>query len=322
MEPRAATNRLFCFGLGYTGIALGRALLAQGWSVVGTCRSEEHRDAARAAGMEAVVFERTRPLRQAARIFGAATHVLSTIPPDEFGDPVLDAHVGDLAAAARSLTWAGYLSTTGVYGDRGGDWVDESAELKPVNERGHRRVRAESAWFQLRIGAQLPLHVFRVAGIYGPGRNALEQVRTGAAHRIDKPGQVFSRIHIDDLVAALCASMARPAPGTTYNVCDNDPAAPADVTAFAAQLLGVPAPPLVAIERANLSELARSFYDENKRVRNDRMTRDLGVTLKYPSYREGLTALAKALPRPAATDPELSASGRSRRDFFRGKGRK
>ena len=312
------TKRLFCFGLGYTALALGKALLAEGWSVVGTCRSEEHRDAARAAGMEAVLFERTLPLRQAVRIFGSATHLLSSIPPDEFGDPVLDAHVGDLAAAAGGLQWAGYLSTTGVYGDRGGDWVDESSDLTPVNERGRRRVRAESGWFQLSIGSPLPLHVFRLAGIYGPGRNALEQVRAGTAHRVDKPGQVFSRIHVDDIVQVLRASMAKPARGAVYNVCDNDPASPADVVAYAAELLGVPAPPLEPFATAQLSEMARSFYEENKRVRNGRMITELGITLRYPSYREGLAALVKTLPpAPASAEP---GSGRSRRDFFRGRG--
>ncbi|HVZ01857.1 MAG TPA: SDR family oxidoreductase [Dongiaceae bacterium] len=281
---------LFCFGLGYSAAALARRLLADGWQVTGTCR-----DAARAAELEAmgiapVAFDRAHPIDGLARGLASATHLLSSVPPDESGDPVLDVHGRAIAAAAPDLAWIGYLSTTGVYGDRGGGWVDETSALVPSGPRGRRRLAAEQAWRAL----PRPAHLFRLAGIYGPGRSALDTVRSGKARRIVKPGQVFSRIHVDDIVAVLRASMARPDPGAAYNVCDDDAADPAEVIAFACALLGVPPPPEVPFAEAELSAMARSFYDDNKRVRNDRIKRALGVTLRYPSYREGLRALLAA----------------------------
>jgi nucleoside-diphosphate-sugar epimerase len=281
---------LFCFGLGYSAAALARRLLAAGWRVTGTCR-----DAARAAelrqlGVAPLLFDRTHPIADLERSLASATHLLSSVPPDDTGDPVLDVEGEAISAAAPHLAWIGYLSTTGVYGDRGGDWVDESSALTPTGPRGHRRRDAERAWLAL---AQ-PAHLFRLAGIYGPGRSALDTVRGGKARRVVKPGQVFSRIHVDDIVAVLQASMARPEPGAAYNVCDDDPADPAEVIAFACALLGVAAPPEVPFDQAELSPMARSFYDDNKRVRNDRIKHALGVTLRYPSYREGLRALLAA----------------------------
>ena len=281
---------LFCFGLGFSAGALARRLLAQGWRVTGTCR-----DTARAAelqqlGIAPVVFDRAHQIAELDRHLAAATHLLSSVPPDETGDPVLDMHGAAIARAARHLAWIGYLSTTGVYGDRGGGWVDEDSALTPTGPRGRRRLEAERAWLAL----PLPAHLFRLAGIYGPGRSALDTVRIGKARRVVKPGQVFSRIHVDDIVAVLLASIARPAAGTAYNVCDDDPADPAAVIAFACDLLGVPPPPEVPFAEATLSPMARSFYDDNKRVRNDRIKHALGVTLRYPSYREGLRALLAA----------------------------
>jgi nucleoside-diphosphate-sugar epimerase len=187
----------------------------------------------------------------------------------------------------------GYLSTTGVYGDRDGGWVDESSALKPTGERGRRRLAAEAAWLELHRRARLPVHIFRLAGIYGPGRSALDAVRAGRAQRIDKPGQVFSRIHVADIVQVLRASMARPDPGAIYNLCDDDPAPPEAVIAFACELLGVPKSPLVPFAEARLSEMARSFYADNKRVSNRRIKEQLGVRLAYPSYKDGLRALLK-----------------------------
>jgi nucleoside-diphosphate-sugar epimerase len=281
---------LFCFGLGFSAGALARRLLAQGWRVTGTCR-----DTARAAelqqlGIAPVVFDRAHPIADLDRHLAAATHLLSSVPPDAAGDPVLDMHGAAIARAAQHLAWIGYLSTTGVYGDRGGGWVDEDSALTPTGPRGRRRLEAERAWLAL----PLPAHLFRLAGIYGPGRSALDTVRSGKARRVVKPGQVFSRIHVDDIVAVLLASIARPAPGTAYNVCDDDPADPAAVIAFASDLLGVAPPPEVPFAEAALSPMARSFYDDNKRVRNDRIKHALGVTLRYPSYREGLRALLAA----------------------------
>jgi nucleoside-diphosphate-sugar epimerase len=283
-----ASRRLFCFGLGYSALALADALLTEGWGVAGTCRTPETLAALRDRGIAAHLFERGHPLAPAA--LDGVTHVLQSIPPDEEGDPVLALH-GAALAQLPQLRWFGYLSTTGVYGDRAGDWVDEHSDLQPTGERGRRRVAAEVGWSRLAHAGGLPLHVFRLAGIYGPGRSALDGLRAGTARRVIKPGQVFSRIHVADIVQVLRASMARPNPGAVYNVCDDDPAPPWEVIECAAELLGAPPPPAVPFEQAQLSDMARSFYDDNKRVRNDRIKQELGVQLTYPSYREGLRAL-------------------------------
>ncbi|MDP6706961.1 MAG: SDR family oxidoreductase [Alphaproteobacteria bacterium] len=285
------SREFFCFGLGYTGQALCRRLGPQGWGLAGTTREPAEAERLAAAGIDCFVFADGSPLEDAAlgRLQGAS-HVLSTVPPDADGDPVLRT---DAEALSRcpNLAWLGYLSTTNVYGDRGGDWVDEAMAPAPNTERGRRRTRAEVDWRRLAEEAGLPLHIFRLAGIYGPGRNQLETVRQGRAKRIDKPGQVFSRIHIDDLVTVLEASMQAPGPGAVYNVADDEAAPPAQVIAYAAELLGLPPPPLEPFETADLSPMARSFYAESKRVRNDRIKRELGIRLAYPSYREGLKAL-------------------------------
>ena len=283
---------LFCFGLGYSAGFLARDLAAEGWRIAGTSRE----GAAHAEGFGMHRFSRGAPLADAAAALAGMTHLLVSVPPDAAGDPVLAEHADDILALA-GLRWVGYLSTTGVYGDRGGGWVDESSALTPSGERGRRRVAAESAWLDLHRRHGLPVHVFRLAGIYGPGRSALDTVRQGRAQRIDKPGQVFSRIHIADIVQVLRASMARPDPGAVYNVCDDDPAPPEAVIAYACRLLGLPPPPLVPFAEAALSPMARSFYDDNKRVANRRIKEELGVRLRYPGYRDGLDALAR---QPAA----------------------
>ena len=218
--------------------------------------------------------------------------MLVSIPPDLEGDPVLDRHAGDVGSI-RSLSWVGYLSTVGVYGDRRGGWVDETSERRPATERSVRRAAAEQAWLDLGRRESVPVHVFRLAGIYGPRRNPLEAARRGTARRLFKPGQVFSRIHVSDVVRVLRASMARPDPGAIYNVCDDEPAPPQDVVAFACGLVGREVPPLAPFDEAELTELGRSFYAECRRVRNDRIKNDLGVTLRYPDYRAGLSELAR-----------------------------
>ena len=235
-------------------------------------------------------FTRGRPLARPRSALAGVTHLLLSIPPDQLGDPVFAEHARDLEALGE-LRWVGYLSTTGVYGDRGGGGVDETAALTPSGERGRRRAAAEAGWLDLCRRQGLPVHVFRLAGIYGPGRSALDTVRQGRAKRIDKPGQVFSRIHVADIVASLRASMARPAPGEIYNVCDDDPAPPEAVIAYACDLLGMPPPPLTPFASAELTPMARSFYDDNKRVANLRLKEALGVRLRYPSYKDGLRAL-------------------------------
>jgi nucleoside-diphosphate-sugar epimerase len=285
-------GRLFCFGLGYSAGFLGRALFAQGWSVAGTSREEAGRARPDGESFALEVFARAQPLADPAATLAGASHVLVSIPPDAEGDPVCDLY-GDRLARLPDLRWLGYLSTTGVYGDRGGAWVDESSPLLPSGERGRRRVAAETAWLDLYRRHRLPVHVFRLAGIYGAGRSALDALREGRAQRIDKPGQVFSRIHVADLVACLLSSMARPNPGAIYNLCDDDPAPPEAVVDYAARLIGVMPPPLLPFDQAALSPMARSFYDDNKRVSNRRLKEELGVTLIYPSYRDGLAALLR-----------------------------
>jgi nucleoside-diphosphate-sugar epimerase len=284
-------GRLFCFGLGYTALALAERLRPRGWEIAGTCRGETQQARLAAAGIAAHLFERGRPLVDAAALLGGATHLLISAPPDSLGDPVLDCYGAEIASGDRALRWVGYLSTTGVYGDRGGGLVDEAAELRPIGERGRRRVAAEEGWLDLWRRHALPVHLFRLAAIYGPGRSTLDAVRAGTAQRIVKHGQVFSRTHVADLAAALEASIARPNPGGVYNVCDDEAAAPQDVVAFACELLGVAKPPLIPFETAALSAMARSFYDESKRVDNGRIKRELGVVLQYPDYRSGLRAI-------------------------------
>lgn len=274
---------LFCFGLGYSATWLARELLAQGWRVSGTCRGEDKRQNLQAAGIGAHRFERGHPVADLPELLAGSTHILSSVPPDEAGDSVLDEHGGTIAEASPAL-WTGYLSTTGVYGDARGGWVDEESALSPTGERGRRRMLAEGRWLAL----PRPAQVFRLAGIYGPGSSALDSVREGRARRILKPGQVFSRIHVADIASTLIASMKRPDPGRIYNLCDDDPAPPSDVIDLACELLGRPKPAPIALEKAELSPMARSFYDDNKRVCNQRIKRELGVSLKYPSYRVGL----------------------------------
>jgi nucleoside-diphosphate-sugar epimerase len=302
------SGRLFCFGLGYSALALARRLAAAGWRAAGTCRTAERAAALRDAGFAAELFDRDRPLGAAA--LAGTTHLLVSVPPDAAGDPVLDRH-GPEIAALPGLAWVGYLSTTGVYGDRGGGWVDEASALRPSGERGRRRVAAEAGWLDLWQRHGVPVQVFRLAAIYGPGRSAIDQLRAGTARRIDKPGQVFSRIHVDDLAAVLAASMARPRPAGVYNVCDDEPAPPEAVTAYAAGLLGIAPPPLAPFAEAELSPMARSFFDDNKRVSNRLIKTELGVTLAYPDYRAGLAAILAAARIAGALSDAALAGGRA-----------
>ncbi|MFQ5534527.1 MAG: SDR family oxidoreductase [Sphingomonadales bacterium] len=281
---------LFCFGLGYVAKALVRELGDRDWTVSGTSRSAETVGSLRDGNIAAFFFDGQAPMTDAGRRLGETTHMLVSAPPGERGDPVLNCHERDIAALEH-LRWVGYLSTTGPYGDRGGAWVDERTPPAPSTERGRRRWGAERRWLGLWRDRGVPVHIFRLAGIYGPGRSQIDGLRNGTARRICKEGQVFSRIHIEDLTAVLRASIARPDPGAIYNVCDDEPAPPQNVVAHAAALLGVTPPPLIDFETARMSDMARGFYAENKRVRNARIKAELGVRLKYPTYREGLAAL-------------------------------
>ena len=272
-------NTLLSLGHGYSAQALARRLLPQGWHIIGTTRSAAGAADLRATGIEALVW----PGEDISPALARATHLLTSVAPVD-GDPVLRA-LGPQIAAARP-GWVGYLSTTAVYGHHSGDWVDETTPLAPTTARGTARVKAEADWAAL----GLPLHIFRLAGIYGPGRGPFEKVRDGTARRIHKAGQVFSRIHVDDIANVLQAALLRPNPGI-YNVCDDDPASPEDILGLAAEMLGLPPPPIVPYEQAEMTPMARSFYAENKRVRNDRIKTVLGVTLDFPTYREGLAAI-------------------------------
>ena len=275
---------LLSFGHGFSARALARRLIPQGWTIYGTTRKPDKADVLRAEGVTPVLW----PDGDLSAAFDAATHLLISAGPDAEGDPVLNRYRDQIAELAPRLDWAGYLSTTGVYGDHQGDWVTEDTALTPSTRRGRMRVEAEADWQSI---PGLPLHIFRLAGIYGPGRGPFEKVRQGTARRIVKPGQVFSRIHVDDIAQVLEASINGPNPGSAYNVCDNDPAPPQDVIGYAAELLGLPIPPEVSFDEADMSPMARSFYAESKRVDNTRIKQELGVRLTYPDYRSGLAAL-------------------------------
>jgi hypothetical protein len=286
-------KKLFCFGYGYTSDYLGYELMQRGWTVAGTTRDREKRTDLRKRGVQAHIFDYEHPLADPRLILEGTTHLLISTPPDDDGDPAFIMHADDIIDIP-SLEWIGYLSTTGVYGDRGGQWIDEQAELTPSSRRGSRRVRAEEQWLSLLKDHGLPVHIFRLAGIYGPGRSALDSVRAGVARRINKPGHAFGRIHVEDIAQTLMASFERPNPGTIYNVVDDVPAPSHEVIAAACELLGRPAPPLVDFEDANLAPITRSFYMDNRRVKNDRIKTELGVHLKYPDFASGLRGCQEA----------------------------
>jgi nucleoside-diphosphate-sugar epimerase len=281
-------TRLFCFGFGYSAEALGLRLKPKGWRIAGTTRNADKVNALAARGVEAFAF----PLADPLEALTGTTHVLVSTPPGPNGDPAL-AYARDLEALTPRPQWLGHLSTTGVYGDHAGGWVEETTPEAPATERGRRRLAAEQAWAAWGRAANVPVMIFRLAGIYGPGRNQLDSVRDGTARRIVRAGQVFSRIHVDDIAQVLEASIAKPKAGAIYNVCDDEPAPPHEVIEYAASLLGVPPPRLERFEDAvaTMSEMAQSFYTESKRVRNERIKQHLGVSLRYPTYREGLKAL-------------------------------
>lgn len=285
---------LFCFGFGYSAMALARRLAAEGWRVSGTVRSKERAADIDAAGFTPLLFGGDGPSGDIVDAINRATHILVSIPPGNDGDPVLR-NYGDPLKTASALGWLGYLSTIGVYGDWDGAWVNEDNETRPISARSKHRLAAEFAWLDLAETQELSVHIFRLAGIYGPGRNALENLKKGTARRIDKPRQVFNRIHVDDIANVLKASIGKPNPSAIYNVTDNEPSPPQDVVAYAAKLLGMEPPPIIAFEDADLTPMGRSFYGENKRVSNERIKCELDVMLAYPTYREGIAALLKSV---------------------------
>jgi len=282
-------SRLFCFGFGFSARRLAFRLKAEGWKVFATVRSEEKSRALQAEGIESLVFDGSAKLENLDNL-NNATHVLVSTPPGIDGDPVYNCHRDDLAEMVN-LDWIGYLSATSVYGDTGGLKVDETAILRAETVRGKRRIQSEKAWLKSSLEFGLPIHIFRLAGIYGPGRSAIEQLRLGRARRIIKEGHLFSRIHVEDIAEILKGSIARPRIGAIYNVCDDEPAMSSDVIEFAARLIGVKAPPSIPFAEASLSDMALSFYSENRRIDNSLMKSELGITLRYPNYRDGLSAI-------------------------------
>lgn len=285
---------LLCIGAGYSARAVAEAVIAAGGTVVGTSRTPE--GAARLAerGIDGLVFNADSDLQPIRAALARATHVLVSVAPDpgsDTPDPTLARLAADLAAAGH-LDWIGYLSTVGVYGDHNGGWVDETTEPAPRSPRSVARLAAEDAWRALADASTWRLHIYRLAGIYGPGRSPLQKIRNGTARRIIKPGQVFNRIHAADITQAVLAGMAGRGTDTVYNVTDDEPAPPQDVIAFAAECAGLPVPAAIEFKAAELSPMARSFYGENKRVSNARLRDELGVVLRFPTYREGIRALA------------------------------
>ena len=281
----ARTKHLLCLGFGFSASTLAKRLDLTEWKVTGTSRKTEGVAAIEALGFKGIAFD------DLITIPNDVTHIVSSVPPHADGDPVLKKLQTEIALRSKQFSWVAYLSTTGVYGDHAGGWVDETTPIAPNTERGHLRAIAEQKWLKLYEDHGLPSHIFRLAGIYGPGRNTLENLRDGTAKRVIRHGQIFSRIHVEDIAGILQASMARPNPGRIYNVADDEPAPPQDVIAYGAELLGLPTLPDIAFEHANLSPMARSFYADSKRVSNDRVKTELGYIFKFPNYRLGLAGL-------------------------------
>lgn len=281
---------LLVFGFGFTGQALARRLMAEGWDVWAAVRSTGSADTARAMGVTPIDAED----REALVAAPAMNAILVTAPPDEHGCPGLNSLVPALAQAGAFPDWIGYLSTTGVYGDREGGWVFEQSALRARSPEAARRVAAERDWLEVGRGMGLTVQIFRLPGIYGPGRSTFDRLREGRVRNIVKPGQVFSRIHVEDIAAGLAASIARPHAGRAYNLCDDDPAPPHELNAFAAGLMGEAPSPVVAFDEDALPPAARRFWSENKRVSNARAKAELGWRPRYPTYREGLAAIYAA----------------------------
>lgn len=285
-----STKHLFIFGYGYTTAAVTKKLLQQNWSISTATRNQLTRRELQRLGVNAYDFEDVDSVKDG---LSSATHVLSSVPPAKQGDPVMALYREHIVEAAPS--WVGYLSSTGVYGDHNGEWVTEDSSVTDSpSSRTRRRIYAEHAWLRLHAEHQLAAHVFRLSGIYGPGRNTLIALKKGEAQRIHKEGQFFSRIHVEDIASVVCASMEKPNPGQIYNVSDDMPAPSDIVTEYAASLLNITPPPLTPFEDAQLSEMGREFWNSNKKVCNKRIKDELGITLTYPTYKEGLEALVKS----------------------------
>ena len=291
MNETPQKKHLFCFGLGFTGSALVKKLKTEGWKVSGTFREQLLQNDE--GDVRSYYFDGQEASEALSNVVREATHILVTIPPQKDAGDVVLRHFHQTLGDSKPQ-WLGYLSATGVYGNRDGNWVDETSDLRPQFDHQRRRAEAEDQWLSLYREHHVPVHIFRLAGIYGPERNLLQRVRNGTARRIDQPGLVFNRIHVEDVVQVLCASIHHPKPGAVYNVSDDVPSSPAEAVAFACDLLQVEAPPLVTLDEAKLSTMGRGFYQTNKKVRNRKIKEELGVQLRYPDYQAGLRALLKA----------------------------
>lgn len=285
-------NHLLIFGVGFSALEVAIHYVNRGWRVTGTVRESEKAAGLSRLGIETIILDTAAPSDDVCAMLKTATHILISIPPNDDSDPIADLYGSEIRDKAPNLQWIGYFSSLGVYGDHNGAWVDETTPSTPATARGERRVIAEAAWRDLVQDTSIALTVFRLAGIYGPGRSAIDTVRSGKARRIIKPGQVFNRIHVADIVQVVVAVIEQEPTGfEVYNVCDDEPAPPADVVEYAANLIGADVPPAIPIEDAGLSPMGMSFYGEVKRVRNNKIKTDLSVHLKYPDYRTGLKAI-------------------------------
>jgi nucleoside-diphosphate-sugar epimerase len=283
---------VFFFGMGYSSLATARSihqLVDRDIPIAGTTRSPDKAEQLADTDYRIHVFDGERPGSTLGEDLGKATHVVLSIPPDDHGDPALNFHRANLDASER-LQWLGYFSTVGVYGDFGGEWIDETAETRPINRRSRQRVEVEEQWQAYAKERGVPLLVLRLAGIYGPGRSAFDKLRDGTARRIVKPGQVFNRIHVED-IGRVTALAAKQKLDGVFNLADDEPAPPQDLVTYAAQIMGVPPPPETPFESAQLTEMARSFYSDNKRVSNKAIKQALGIELLHPTYRQGLEAI-------------------------------
>lgn len=284
-------SHLFCFGFGYSAEHLARRLAAEGWRISGTATAAQGVAHIRHLGYDGLICDGASPTPELTALLGSATHVLVSVPPVEGEDVVLRWHAPDIAAA-KCVAWIGYLSTVGVYGDRQGGWVDETTPPAPISDRSRHRLAAEEAWLAFGAAHARRVEIFRLAGIYGPGRSVVDELRKGTARRVVKPGQVFNRIHVADIARTLAAAMQAPGHHRIYNVADDEPTDSETALLYAADLLNMTPPPAIAFSAAQLSPMAQSFYAECKRVSNRRIKADLGVRLAYPTYREGLRAIA------------------------------
>ena len=292
ITPVLNDKNIFCFGFGYIANALAPKLSACGWKISGTTTDPDKKILLNDSNINTCLFNRKLHIPDPFNTFADITHLLISVPTDTEGDPVFDAHNIDLTSL-KNLEWLGYLSTTAVYGNKNGNWVDEKTTPTPTTHYGRTRLRAEQQWMSLCLNEGLPLHIFRISGIYGTGRSVLDAVRSGNARRIEKPGHFFNRIHVEDIVQVLIASINAPNPGSIYNLADDLPSASHEMIQFACNLTGLSSPSLIPFDQAELAPIVRGFYRDNKRIRNDKIKNDLGVNLLYPDYRSGLLSCIK-----------------------------